>query len=605
MIDDLLPYYNSELRFLREMAKEFSRAHPKIAGRLRLAGETIEDPLVGQLVEAVAFLNARTRKKLDDDFPELVGSLLEVLHPQYVAPLPSMSVVAFQPDGQLAQPSVLPKGSVLETEAVDGEHCNYRTCYPVTLMPVRISAASLVRRPFHAPPNPAGHGASALLRIVLQAISPDFDFAQRPVDRLRFHLAGEIGNAYKLHELITNNVVSIAVASDATDTRPLILPASAVRMVGLEADEVLTPPSPACDPSYALLSEAFAFPQKFLFFEIEGLSGLSFPEGSAELHLYLFCNHPDDALERSLSTDDFALFATPVVNLFSGFAEPLKWDPTRPEQRVIPDAHRDAFAEVYSVDSVEVTRADGASRTHHPMFRPRVHNALETGHFYHVARRPSPLRTGGQDCYLSLVDLSGALDFEADDVVTLRVTCTNRSLPARLPVGGGHPIFQFPEGASGVQAIRCLTPPTPTRYPLEAHGRLWKLLSHLVLNHFALDDDGQGAAMLSEIMALHDPVDSAVTREVRSRVQSVLAKSATARTPSGGPIVMVAGVEILLTLKDKALSGSGAYLLACVLERFLANHVAVNSFTRLRLKLAGEPGDLRVWPARSGATALA
>ena len=95
MFDDLLPYYNSELRFMREMAKDFAAANPKIAGRLRVSQDAVEDPHVSRMIEAFAFLNARLRMKLDDEFPELTQSLLGLLYPHYLSPIPSMCVAEF------------------------------------------------------------------------------------------------------------------------------------------------------------------------------------------------------------------------------------------------------------------------------------------------------------------------------------------------------------------------------------------------------------------------------------------------------------------------------------------------------------------------------
>src|SRR5262245_10374641 len=98
MTDELLPHYDRELSYLRKAGAEFAAAHPKVAGRLRLSAETIEDPHVSRLVESVAFLNARIRRKLDDDFPELTQALLGALYPHYLAPIPSMAIVQFEPD---------------------------------------------------------------------------------------------------------------------------------------------------------------------------------------------------------------------------------------------------------------------------------------------------------------------------------------------------------------------------------------------------------------------------------------------------------------------------------------------------------------------------
>ena len=95
MSDELLPYYNRELAFLRRLGAEFAEAHPKIAGRLHLDADSAQDPHVERLVEAFALLSARTRFKIEDDFPEITDSLLGVLYPHYQAPVPSMAIVQF------------------------------------------------------------------------------------------------------------------------------------------------------------------------------------------------------------------------------------------------------------------------------------------------------------------------------------------------------------------------------------------------------------------------------------------------------------------------------------------------------------------------------
>ena len=56
VIDELLPYYERELKFIRQMAGEFAEKYPKVAGRLLLQPDTCEDPHVERLIEAFALL---------------------------------------------------------------------------------------------------------------------------------------------------------------------------------------------------------------------------------------------------------------------------------------------------------------------------------------------------------------------------------------------------------------------------------------------------------------------------------------------------------------------------------------------------------------------
>src|SRR5580765_5501015 len=127
MAEDLLYFYNRELAFLRKLGAEFAETHPKIAGRLRMTGDVIEDPHVSRLIEGVAFLNARIRQKLEDEYPELTDALLGQLFPHYLAPVPSMAIVQFQATSDLPGGHQVKSGGEFETEPVRGERCRYRT----------------------------------------------------------------------------------------------------------------------------------------------------------------------------------------------------------------------------------------------------------------------------------------------------------------------------------------------------------------------------------------------------------------------------------------------------------------------------------------------
>ena len=94
MLDELLPYYENELTYLRRLSKEFASKYPKIASRLQMEGEVCEDPHVERLIESFSFLTARIHKKLDDEFPQITEAMLSVLYPHFLRPVPSMSVAS-------------------------------------------------------------------------------------------------------------------------------------------------------------------------------------------------------------------------------------------------------------------------------------------------------------------------------------------------------------------------------------------------------------------------------------------------------------------------------------------------------------------------------
>src|SRR5262245_22295797 len=98
MSDALYRHYESELLFIRQMSREFSKRYPGPAGRLQLKDNESTDPHVERLIEACALLAGRVRNKIDDDFPELTDALLGVLYPHYLAPIPSMAIAQFELD---------------------------------------------------------------------------------------------------------------------------------------------------------------------------------------------------------------------------------------------------------------------------------------------------------------------------------------------------------------------------------------------------------------------------------------------------------------------------------------------------------------------------
>ena len=79
-------YYESELRNLRKLSREFSLANPALAPML---ASSSTDPDVERLLEGVAFLTGLTRQKLEDDFPEFTQEPLWILMPHYLRGIPA------------------------------------------------------------------------------------------------------------------------------------------------------------------------------------------------------------------------------------------------------------------------------------------------------------------------------------------------------------------------------------------------------------------------------------------------------------------------------------------------------------------------------------
>ncbi len=607
MKEELLRYYTDELRFMREMTGEFAKAYPRIASRLRLSKEAVEDPHVERLIQAFSLLNARVRLKLDDMFPELTDGLLSILHPQFLEPVPSSAIVAFTPEVGMSGVQRASRGARISTEAIDGEACTYQTCYDVEIGPYRLASAAVYRRPLPAPSVRKFDAAQACLRLRLECVAEGATFTDLGLERVRFFISAEPRFSHVLYELIVNNTIGVAFADHQNDREFVAVGPDVVKPVGFEEHEHLLPGTSAGVHEYELFTEYFAFPEKFLFFEIDGLSAKTLLGAGAAMEIFLYFDQAPEQIERNVCTENFRLFCTPMTNAFPAAMEPLKIDSREVEHRIVPNARREKSLEVLRVESVRLARGAGDPEPVQPFFSIGREKTAKAG-YWQAHRRASLGPGGGDDVFLSFVFDGSEIDIlEADKtplVASVDALCTNRNLPNRLPFGGGQPALSLQQAAPGVGALSCLTAPTRTLRPKRGRDAYWRLVSQLSLNHLSLVDEERGASALKEMLSIHDHVSEGAVSAVVENIHSIGSRPSTARAPGGGRLALCSGVDVDLLLDDERFSGSGGFMLMALLDRFLARYCVINSFSRLKVVLWKERRTLRRFPPRSGELSL-
>ena len=605
--------YEQELRFIRQMATQFAEHYPATAGRLRLESGRSVDPHVERMIEAVSFLTARIQHKLDDDLPEMTDALLGMMYPHFLAPIPSLSVVQFVPDPANALPTGLEikRHSRLHTQRMRDIACLFRTCYDVTLWPIEVTEAELMTAPFPASAA-APSGTTSVLRLELNCVG-DFRFEQLTLENLRFHLNGDNETVARLYETIFNGTTQIriqATSGDAKKPAVLLNPEEHLQQVGFKEEEALLPCKAQSFPGYRLLSELFAFPSKFAFFDLGGWEGVREQRMGQKVEIFFYLDRCDVRLQQEISASTFRLGCTPIINLFDRVAEPIALTHTQHEYRIMPDAHHQTEMEVYSVD--RVVGVDGqTSRTYRPFYDYRYQgdwSPQPEGECFWYAGRRASIRPNdrGSDMFLTLVDQGFDPNVPDETALTVFTTCTNRDLPLHL-LQSGSGVKLALEAAVPVEKINCLQPLTaPLRPPQRGHAQ-WKLISHLWLNHLSLGDDEQGTAALKEMLGLYDFSDhrtggerAAINRQAIEGVVSISSQRTVGRI--GGPLDggFCRGVEITLELEEENFLGLGTFLFASVLERFFAQYVSINSFVQLVAKVAGQDEDMKRWQPRSG-----
>ena len=609
-MDELLPYYERELGFLRRYSREFSERYPKIAGRLLMSGEVSEDPHIERMIQSFALINARTSKRLDDDYPEFTEALFEVLYPHYLRPFPSCSIARMDYGAAAAQLTTampVPRGTELTTRQVRGVACKFKTTYDVVVAPLLLSHAvfdPIIEAPDAVllPPT-----ASSRIGITFETTAEQAGFAELGVKTLRVFIDGEPSFCAALRDTLFMRTVRAYVEA-GNSGRWHTVSKIPVTPVGFAEDEALIDFPARSHPAYRLLTEYFSYPEKFNFFDVDvaEITKLLAPgRKKFTLHLVLSGLRADSNTARmlgTLSTNNLLLGCTPVVNLFKQRGDPIRLTHTSAYYPVVGDSRRAYAYEVHSIDSVQLVRQtpEGESITEFRPFYSLRHgeSADKSGHYWAMRRDELvAARSPGYETEISIVDIDFDPATIETDTLSIELTCCNRNLPVSLAYGlaGGD---LYLEGGSLVNSISFLRKPSePCRFE-RGRGAHWRLISHLALNHLSLARGGLEA--LQETLSLYDLPRSAISQRQIGSVVGIDHKAATAWLPGNPFASLVRGIEIKVTLDEEGFVGSGIHVFANILDRFLGLYVHANSFTQLVIasKRTGEE-ILRCLP-RSG-----
>ncbi|PID43885.1 MAG: type VI secretion system baseplate subunit TssF [Gammaproteobacteria bacterium] len=602
MSDDLLSFYEKELAFLRQSGAEFARAYPKVASRLRISEEVVEDPHVSRLLEGVAYLNARIQKKIADDFPELTDALLDNLYPHYLRPLPSLAVVQFVPENDLDTTVPVKKGTLLETDAIKGRPCSFQTVFDMTIQPIKIPFARYRGKPFATPGANEFKGAESVIHLRLELSGEDMVVGDMALENLRFFLKGQARYTYPLYQAVLHEARGVVIASGDGEYRKLA--AHTIKPLGFEESEGIVPYPPGSFPGYRLLTEFMAFPEKFLFFELTGLkNALERVKGNV-IDIYIYTDRADADLERHVDESMLALNCCPIVNLFPCRAEPISLEYTQDSYKVIPDARFPHHYEVYAIEKVTGVSGSGLKVEYKPFYGLSHADIESDSERYWTARRQEvfggePGNEPGSCTELSLVDLAFDVAEAEDETLSIETLCFNGNMPEKLPFGGGQPYLKCNALGVPLARINTLTRITNTCRPPQGNGARWRLVSQLSLNHLSLTGES-GTSYFREILALYDVVESSATKAMIKSVLSLKTSSITAPVTYKGKTTVCRGTEIEVTFDESMLSGHSVYLFASVLERFFAMYCSINSFTRMVARLKGKAEVLKKWPPRAG-----
>jgi type VI secretion system protein ImpG len=557
-------YYEEELRYLYESGKEFAKTHPDRARFLNIDAVGDRDPYVERLFEGFAFLAGRIREKLDDSFPELTEGLIDLMWPQFLQEVPSLTIVQFRPrPGLLNDTRTLARGCEVLSGPVGAESvpCRFITAQDVRLHPLTL-------RTVDKSVDTRGN-AQLSLRFELDSKVSWEDVSLAP---LRLYLHAERPTALMLREYMTSRVTKAQLNINDGQMQLECDPSRVCTPVGYAPDEALLPEDHRCFWASAMLLEYFVYPEKFFFVDLWGCEHVPPCDPSPHSLVYTLTFNADFPPDEKFSVESFRLYCSPAANLFRSDIEPVNHTGAKSEYRLIADAGHHQSVGVHSVLSVVgIDRITGQRFDYEPLNTFKNIGA-KNGRTYSIRRNRSP---GGARQVMLCIGGEGLDELELrEQNLNIEAWCTNGVLPREeiSEKGINRGGRDFPDNVM----VTNITRPTLPCYPPDRDDYLWVFLSHQGSNYLSLAD----ADNLKSFLRLYN---WSAEEGNMQRIESITSATAqSAQKSVAGSVVRGIRFEISVTSSHFE-NDAEIRLFGEVLKEFLSQYVSINSYIDLVL----------------------
>jgi len=577
MDKEFLKYYEDELQYMKKLGEIFAKAHPKIAGRLKLEDEV--DPHTERLIEAFSFLTARINRKLDDQFTDIIESLFNILFPQYNRPTPSFCVVQFNKDQIPKSGYPIPRKTELFVR--NHEQYKFNTCFSIVMHPIKIDAVS-------SQYNTEFHSYEIKIKIVPMMGN---SFSGMKLDSIRFNITDNCSNKFKLYDFIHNHQ-DVKIKYTDVNGNPVCKTVS-LSPVGFESNESMYPfhDNELSFPGLRMLNEYFNFPEKFLFFDIKDFKEADNIRDFFEICIY----HTYSDRHVNINIDTFCLNATPAINIFERSAH-ITIDHKETEYPLIPGYYHNQDFEVFSVEDIWETKildSDSKKTIYKPFcsfyhFNESNDNDIV---FWNVHRRISMKKADkGSDVCLSFHKFKGKWD-QLEELVHVKMYCTNRKTieitnETRFHITKG---VDIEDGG-----IECIKQPAAPMQTYNNADLKWRFLSHLAINLSTL----LTIDTLKEILYLYNTTNSETYNQMIEGICKITVNHTTRKHKELN--CFYRGLEVSLWINEDFYVDNSLILFSNVLDFFFGQFVSINSFSQLIVKSYPDGKEIKQWEQRNG-----
>jgi len=557
-------YYRDELSYLREMGSVFAKANPRLSAYL---AKEASDPDVERLLEGFSFLVGRLRQRLDAEMPELALTLLQLVWPHYLRPVPPITTVQFRfAEGAGGASMKVPRGTQVQTKPLGGEAVVFSTSYDLSVLPLDITGVDLDNRKNSARltlnfERLAGNGLQAL--------------AEAPLT-IFFNSHRDAAVARQLYLFFMEKVQRVSFTPKGGE--PVVVPLR-IQPLGFSADEATLPYPQGSFDGFRIMQEYFSCPEKFMYARLHGLERFADQQtDSFSLSFDMAQRFPEAS---RLTADQFALNTSPAVNLFSVEGQALMISHDRSEYPVRATGGFEKRS-VHAVESVVGWVQGSGRRVDYEAFESFRHDPANEGTaklYYRTQVRPAILGNG-VDHYLSFVTRLDEIGRPETETVSMKLLCSNGPLALQHGIGSvNQPTSSTPPKLdfSNITPILGEVPP-----PLE-DNILWTLIANLARNFASLID-------VDALRTVVGAYDFRANADKQAAQQRDLLLQSFRRFERRGIDIMRRGrptraYELALTVSESQMGGEGEmYLFGTILDQFLKSYASINSLHRFSVR---------------------
>jgi len=575
VIEELLPYYEKQLQEFGQQSRAFADKYPKIAQRLSLNQEQIDDPHIERLIQAFSLIAARIDKKLADSYDIFTRSLFEVMFPQYLRHFPACSVVSFEDlnkQKQLRDVHIIPKGTTLKSRSFKGVQCEFNTSAEVKLLPIQLESLSFQT-------NPSAHihlNQNATLNLKFELLNPAKNWLKN--EKLPIYLDAISNFPLQVLDHIFHKETSFSLRIN-NKVVPIKNP---FEVMGFDENESLLPVDQHTHHAYRLLIEYFCFPEKFSYLNLnlDFLKLLKEENLSFEVQIHLKLNLNDQAIIRNyseLNVANFKLFTSPVVNLFEKQAEPQKINHKNLEYPLMTDAHHPEFYQVYSIVEMNLIREksnqDQVVYPILPFFAMSHYHGDDIQFFY--ALNPTVLQNQYVETGYSIISKQLEPHSIKSDFVSCKLLCSNRELPHEA-LGQSNNVLNLNDSTVARRALVLKRPTAPFQFEKNKNEQ-WRIISHLSLNTLALMK-GDAVSHIKELLELYNLPKSKENHLIIDAIKKIEFEI-TNKLVEAKPFPMfVRGVKVLMDVDVQVFRGHSLYIFSELISHIFNLKVQMNSF---------------------------